>query len=264
MNIMETILVEKHVEYAGIYTLTLNRPDALNAMNTQMAVDIIEALHELKKKDDIRVLVITATGSKSFCVGADLKERNGMTQKQWQEQHDIFEELTVRIREFDFPVIAAINGFAIGGGLEISLSCDFRVAAEHAKLALPEAKLGILPGIGGSQMLPRTIPVGLAKEMLFRGNQMNTSQAKEVGLINHVFPSDVLLQECYEIAKEIASNAPLSLKMIKKSVDMGLQMDLHTGIAFELQSYYKCAESEDRKEGIKAFNEKRLPQWKGY
>lgn len=264
MDNMETIHVEKHPEHFGVFTLTFNRPKALNAMTTQMSLEIIDALHKLQKREDIRVLVITGSGDKSFCVGADLKERNGMTKKQWQEQHNIFEEMAECIRNFDFPVIAAINGFALGGGLEMSLSCDFRVAAEHAKMGLPEARIGIIPGIGGTQMLPRTISMGYAKEMLFRGSHINTEQAKEIDLVNYVFESNQLLQETYAIAKEIAENAPLSLKMLKKAVNNGAQTDLHTGLAFELQSYYKCADSEDRIEGIKAFNEKRSPQWKGY
>jgi enoyl-CoA hydratase len=264
MNKKETILVEKHSEHSGIYTLTFNRPKALNAMTTQMSLEIIEALHELQKVEDIRVLVITGSGDKGFCVGADLKERNGMTKKQWKEQHDIFEDMAECIRNFDFPVIAAINGFALGGGLEMSLSCDFRVAAEHAKMGLPEARIGIIPGLGGTQLLPRSISIGFAKEMLFRGSHINAEQAREIGLVNYVFSSNQLLQETYTIAKEIAANAPLSLKMLKKAVNNGIQTDLHTGLAFELQAYYKCADSDDRHEGIKAFNEKRSPEWKGY
>ncbi|TWI58108.1 enoyl-CoA hydratase-related protein [Halalkalibacter nanhaiisediminis] len=264
METKETVHVSKHDHLDGIYTLTFNRPNAMNALSTQMALDIISSLEELRKKDDLRVLVITGSGEKSFCVGADLKERKGMDQKEWHEQHRIFEQTAEKIRTFDYPIIAALNGYALGGGLELALSADIRMAAEHTEVGFPEAKIGIIPGIGGTQLIPRAISVGIAKEILFRGNRVNAEIAKQLGLVNHIFPSSNLLESTYEIASEIARNAPISLKMIKKAVDTGLQVDINTALSIELQCYYKCADSEDRIEGIESFNEKRLPQWKGY
>lgn len=260
---IEQITLEEHSVHKGVYTLTFNRPNSLNAFTTQMSQEIIKVLDYLSTKEDIRVLVMTGKGDKSFCVGADLKERNGMTDQQWKAQHEIFEEMAEKIRRFDYPVIAAINGFALGGGLEMALSADIRFASSHATLGLPESKLGIIPGIGGTQLLSRLIPVGLAKEMLFRGNRVTAVQAKGLGLVNEVFESDKLLEETYKMAKEMAANAPLSLKMLKKVVDEGLQVSLDKGLSIELQYYYQCANSEDRLEGVKAFAEKRTPVWKG-
>lgn len=263
MKEYKTITIKQDEETPSVYILTLNRPNALNAFTTQMALDIIDCLRELKGDGGVSALIITGKGDRGFCVGADLKERNGMTKKDWKEQHDIFEDMAEAIREFEFPVIAAVNGFALGGGMEIALSCDFRYAADHAQLGLPEAKLGIIPGIGGTQLLPRIIPTGLAKEILYRGGRIPAEKAKECGLVNAVFPADELMAETIKTARDIGRNAPLSLKSLKKAVDYGLQADLHTGLMIELQAYYKCADSEDRLEGVTAFNEKRPPVWKG-
>ncbi|RFU64559.1 enoyl-CoA hydratase [Peribacillus saganii] len=259
----ETIRLERASHNEGIVIITLDRPEAMNAMNTKMAIELIEAFQELKYDDKVRVVVLTSSGTKSFCVGADLKERNGMSKKDWKKQHDYFEEVTESIREFPFPVIAAINGYALGGGLEISLSCDIRTAAEHAEMGLPEAKLGLIPGIGGSQLLSRILPIGIAKEMLYTGKRISAEEGKQWGLINAVFTAETLLEGTINLAENIAKNAPLSLQSLKKAVNKGTETDLATGLAFELEAYYRCANSEDRLEGIYAFNEKRKPEWKG-
>lgn len=259
----ETIEINQNDENKGVFTLMLNRPDSMNALNTQMALDIITALKELKDNKEIRVLILTAAGDRSFCVGADLKERDGMTNDQWKNQHDIFEDAYEKIRNFPYPVIGAINGFALGGGLEMALSCDFRYSADHAKLGLPEVSIGIIPGVGGTQLLPRSIPIGLAKEFLFSGNHIPAQRAKDVGLVNQTVPIEDLLDAVYEIAQDISVNAPISLQSIKQAVNTGIQTDLTTALSIELSQYYKCANSEDRLEGIKAFNEKRKPNWQG-
>ncbi|KIL45146.1 enoyl-CoA hydratase-related protein [Jeotgalibacillus soli] len=263
MKEWETITLNKEYVSHYVYKIELNRPDSLNALNTKMAMELIECLTELKEKKDLRVLVLTAAGDKSFCVGADLKERKGMTNEQWKHQHDVFENAYSLIREFPLPVIAAVNGFALGGGMEMALSCDLRYIAEHAKMGLPEVTIGIIPGVGGTQLLPRTIPVGLAKEFLFRGSHISSEKAEESGLVNGVYSKEELIPKVLDIAKDIAKNAPLSLKAIKKSVNTGLQTDIHTALAIELDQYYTCANSEDRKEGILSFNEKRKPNWQG-
>lgn len=228
-----------------------------------MGLDLIDCIKHLNEQADVRVVILTAAGERSFCAGADLKERNGMTNEQWKRQHDIFEEAAYKLRNFDFPVIGAINGYALAGGLELALSCDFRIAASHAKLGLTEASVGLIPGLGGTQLLPRAIPIGLAKEFLFRANHITADRAKEIGLVNDVVPMEELLNQALEIAKDIGKNAPLSLKAIKKAVNDGLQTDIHTALNIELTHYYTCAKSEDRLEGIKAFNEKRKPNWEG-
>jgi enoyl-CoA hydratase/carnithine racemase len=259
----ETIKIENPDQQKGIVILTLNRPDSMNALNTKMALELIQALDDLKYDENVRVLIITGSGTKSFCVGADLKERNGMTQKDWKKQHDYFEQVTEKIREFPYPVIGAVNGYALGGGMEIALSCDFRTAARQAGMGLPEVKLGLIPGIGGTQLLARILPIGLAKEMLFTGKRITAEEGKQLALINHVFPDETLIEETIELAESIAANAPLSLKALKKAVNKGTETDLATGLVLELEAYYKCANSEDRLEGIYAFNEKRPPEWKG-
>lgn len=246
-----------------VYVLELNRPEAMNSLNTLMAIELIECLKALKEKNDARALIITGNGERSFCTGADLKERKTMTNDQWKKQHDIFEEAYKLIRDFPFPVIAAINGYALGGGMEMVLSCDLRYVADHAKMGLPEVTLGIIPGVGGTQLLSRAIPVTLAKEFLLTGKHITAQKAAEVGLANDVFASEDLMEKTIEIAKDIAKNAPLSLQSIKKAVDTGLQVDINTALSIELDQYYKCANSEDRKEGVLAFNEKRKPNWKG-
>lgn len=259
----ETITLVQDNDTKGIYTLTLNRPDAMNSLNTQMALELIECLKYLKEQKDLRVIIFTGSGEKSFCVGADLKERKGMTNEQWHHQHDIFEEAYGMLRNFPYPVVAAVNGYALGGGMEMMLSCDLRIVADHAKFGLPEVTIGIIPGVGGTQLLPRAIPIGLAKEFLFRGNHIATARAVETGLANYAVPISDLMDKALEIARDMAKNAPLSLKSIKQSINNGLQTDINTALTIELDQYYKCANSKDRQEGILAFNEKRKPNWQG-
>ncbi|MCM3691179.1 enoyl-CoA hydratase/isomerase family protein [Neobacillus niacini] len=259
----ETIKLEKGVQHEGIFILTLNRPDSMNAMNTRMAIELIDVLEELKYDEQVRILILTGSGTKSFCVGADLKERNGMSQKDWKKQHDAFEKVTESLREFPYPVICALNGYALGGGLEIALSCDIRTASESATFGLPEAKLGIIPGIGGTQLLSRILPIGIAKEMLYSGKRITSNEGLQWGLVNHVYSNESILDETIKLAETIAKNAPLSLIALKKAINKGTETDLTTGLILELEAYYKCVNSEDRLEGIYAFNEKRNPQWKG-
>src|SRR5690606_5360266 len=263
MGEYETILLQQNEANKGIFILELNRPESLNAMNTQMGKELIQSLTELAYNKEIRVLIVTGSGDRGFCVGADLKERNGMSKDEWKKQHEIFERASEVLREFPYPVIAGLNGYALGGGLELALGCDMRIAANHAKLGLPEAKVGLIPGIGGTQLLPRTIPVGLAKEMLYRGSHISAERALHLGLVNAVCDKEELLDTALEIASDIAKNAPLSLKAIKQAVNQGLQTDIHTALTIELSHYYTCANSEDRLEGIRAFNEKREPNWQG-
>ncbi|WP_102026605.1 enoyl-CoA hydratase/isomerase family protein [Salirhabdus sp. Marseille-P4669] len=263
MSNWETLALSQDEKTKGVYLLTLNRPNAMNALNTKMGMELIECLRLLHEKDDLRVLILTGSGERSFCVGADLKERNGMTNEDWHRQHDIFEEAYGMIRDFPFPVLVAVNGYALGGGLEMVLSCDLRIFAEHASVGVPEVKIGLIPGVGGTQLLPRTIPVGIAKELLFRGHFMSAKRAEAIGLANYVVEGGDLMEEAFELARDIAKNAPLSLKALKYAVNNGIETDLHAALEIELDQYYKCANSEDRVEGIRAFNEKRQAEWKG-
>ena len=262
-NKWQTLKLDESHAPDFVYVLELNRPDSMNALNTLMAEELIDCIAMLKDQEDLRTLIITGNGTRSFCPGADLKERKTMDNLQWKRQHDIFEEAYEAIRNFPFPVIAAVNGYALGGGMEMLLSCDLRYIAEHAKLGLPEVKLGIIPGVGGTQLLPRAIPIALAKEFLYTGKLLSAQKSVEIGLTNGVYPIESLMEKTIEVAKEIAGNAPLSLQALKKSVDRGLQTDIHSALQIELDQYYKCAYSEDRLEGVLAFNEKRKPNWKG-
>lgn len=262
MEAYETIEIEQSKMNDAIYILTLNRPDRLNAINSKMAYELIDAFTMLKRNDSIRTLIITGHGEKSFCSGADLKERKGMSNEAWKEQHDLFEEAANHIQSFPFPTIAAINGYALAGGLELALRCDIRIAAEHAVVGLTEATIGIIPGLGGTQLLPRLLPIGIAKEMLFSGRKVPATELASYGLFNQIVPYEQLMIESINLAMKIAANAPLSLQSLKKSVDQGLHLDIHSAYEVELEHYYVCANSEDRQEGILSFNEKRKPNWK--
>lgn len=263
MRNLETLEVKQDLEVKGLYLITLNRPKSMNALNTKMAEELIELLNELKFNEDVRVLVVTGSGNKSFCVGADLKERKGMTNEQWKHQHDIFEEAYELIREFPFPVIAGVNGFALGGGMEMMMSCDLRILSDNAEIGVPEVKIGLIPGVGGTQLIPRSIPIGLAKEILFSGSKVSAFRCAEIGLANYVVPFYDLQNKVLEVAREIGKNAPLSLKALKKAINKGIERNLDQALELELEEYYKCANSLDRQEGINAFNEKREPVWQG-
>jgi enoyl-CoA hydratase/carnithine racemase len=263
MNQWETIELIEREEYPFIKIIRLNRPDVLNALNTKMGEELLDCLKQLEKGDQTRTLIFTGAGEKAFCPGADLKERNGMSLADWKKQHDLFEEAYAHIRNFPYPTIAAVNGYAMGGGMEMALSCDIRIASENASFALPEVTRGIMPGVGGTQLLPRTISVGMAKQILFSGQRIDAAKALSVQLVNEVVPLAELLDRALSIAKTIAANAPISLKQIKRSINSGIHMDIDSALEVELEAYYQCVQSEDRMEGVLAFNEKRPPRWQG-
>jgi enoyl-CoA hydratase len=244
--------------------VALNRPEAANAMNTQMGLDLLDLFDGLAAAPRAyRVVVLTGSGARVFCAGGDLKERQGMTDQQWQDQHLIFERAIRAVINCPVPVIAAVNGAAFAGGLEISLCCDFIYAAEHARLALTEVTLGIMPGAGGTQSLPRAIGSRRAKEILLTGKPFTAKQAYEWGMVNRLCKADVLLAEALETATTIAANAPISVRQIKHAVNQGLGVDLATGMMFEIEAYNRMVPTEDRREGIRAFNEKRKPEFQG-
>jgi enoyl-CoA hydratase len=244
--------------------LTLNRPDFANAMNTQMGLDLLAAFDGSNAAPSRqRCIVITGAGARAFCAGGDLKERNGMTDAQWQDQHLIFERAIRAIIDCPVPVIAAVNGAAYAGGLEIALCCDFIYAAAHARFALTEVTLGIMPGAGGTQNLPRAVGARRAKEIMLTGKPFSVEQAFEWGMVNRVCAADALLTDALETAATIAANAPISTRQIKQSVNHGLNMDLRSGMMFEIEAYNRMVPTEDRREGIRAFNEKRKPDFQG-
>jgi enoyl-CoA hydratase len=255
----QTLLIEDAAPH--ILKVTLNRPDAMNAMNTQMGVDMRAFFRDFdhQREPDVRCVIVTGSGDKAFCAGGDLKERRGMTEQAWRRQHVIFEEGMEALWRFPMPVIAAVNGLALGGGCEMALACDFIVAAEHARFGQPEVKLGIMPGAGGTQRLPRRVGIGRGKELLFTGRMIDAKEAAAWGLVNHVVPAADVMPKALELARLIAENGPIAVRQAKKSVDRGIELPLAEALDFEIQVYNICVPSEDRHEGVNAFNEKRKP-----
>ena len=246
-----------------VLLVTLNRPEVANAFNTQMGRDLLDLWTRLvAEPGDVRCVVVTGTG-RVFCAGGDLRERNGMTDAQWQAQHEIFERQYWTLLDCPMPVIAAINGHAYAGGLEFLLACDFAYAVRTARFALTEVTLGIMPGAGGTQFLPRAVGERRAKEIVLTGKPFSAEQAHEWGVLNRLCDGETLMPEVMETATAIAGNAPLSVRQAKKSMAYGMQMDLKTAFRFEVEAYNRLVPTEDRMEGIRAFNEKRKAVFKG-
>jgi len=247
-----------------ILTVTLNRPEAMNALNSQMGLDLIDLWRRLAAQhDDVRVVILTGAGDRAFCAGGDFKERNGMTDAAWRHQHEIFEQAFQAIIDSAVPVIAAANGHAYGGGLEFVLAADFSYGAATARFALTEVTIGIMPGGGGTQTLPRAVGPRRAKELILTGRPFTAQQALEWGVLNQVCQPAALMDAVMTTAQAIAGNAPLSVRQAKKSIQAGLQTDLHSGLKIEIEAYNHLVPTEDRREGIRAFVEKRKPMFQG-
>jgi enoyl-CoA hydratase len=256
----QTLALEPRDEH--VLLVTLNRPQVLNALNTQMGKDKLDLWTRLAAEPaELRCVVLTGAGERAFCAGADLKERDGMSEAVWRAQHEIFERAFMALMELPLPVIAAVNGHAYGGGLEIALACDFIYAAKTARLALSETRLGLMPGGGGTQNLARAAGERRAKELILTAQPFDAQQGYQWGVLNRV--CDNVLEEALATARNIAENAPLAVRQAKKSVHYGLQMDLATGYRFEIEAYNQLVGTEDRKEGVRAFNEKRKPRFQG-
>ena len=247
-----------------VLLIELNRPEVRNALNTQMGLELREIFVPLQfTPGDLRCIVITGVGDKAFCAGGDLKQRDGMTDRDWRLQHAIFEEAYYAVMDCPVPVIAAVNGAAYAGGCELALACDFIYAASGVKFALSEVAIGIMPGGGGTQNLPRAVGERRAKELIMCAKPFSAEKAAEWGMVNEVFPFAELMPQVLETAGRLAANAPISVRQAKKSIHHGLQMDLKNGLIFEVQAYDRMISTEDRLEGIRAFNEKRKPDFKG-
>jgi enoyl-CoA hydratase/carnithine racemase len=258
----ETLLLETHAD--GVLQVTLNRPDVGNAINTRMGQELLDLwLRLTNDAQGVRCVVLTGAGSKIFCAGGDLKERKGMTRAQWTHQHEIFERMSWALVDLPLPVIAAVNGHAYGGGLELALCCDFIYASSSARFAMTEVTLGIMPGMGGTQNLPRAIGERRAKELIMTGQAFTAQQALAWGLLNQSIEPEQLLSETLRTAQTLARNAPLSIRQVKKSIRYGGQMELRTAYRFEVEAYNQLVDTEDRREGVLAFNEKRPPRFKG-
>jgi enoyl-CoA hydratase/carnithine racemase len=252
-------------EPAGqVLQVTLNRPNVANAMNTQMGLDLLDVFTDLfARPDAYRAVVVTGAGERAFCAGGDLKERQGMSDETWQAQHLIFERMIRAVLEAPMPVIAAVNGAAYAGGCEISLGCDFIYAARTARFALTEVTIGIMPGAGGTQTLPRAVGLRRAKEILLTGRPFTAEQAYEWGMVNRLCEPGSVVQDAVETATAIAGNAPISIRQAKRSMHYGVSMSLADGMLFEIEAYNRMVPTDDRREGIASFNEKRKPVFRG-
>jgi enoyl-CoA hydratase/carnithine racemase len=246
----------------GVAVVTFARPQAANALNTRMGEELLLAWTELAARDDLRCVVLAAEG-RHFCAGADLKERNGMTDEAWAGQHRLFEAMIRAQLACPVPVIAAVQGAAMGGGCEMLLAADFAYAADTARFGLPEVGLGIMPGLGGTQLLPRALGSRRALELLTTGRHFTAPQALEWGLVNGVVPSEALMDTVLAVAGEIAAKAPLSVRALKTVVRRGAHLHLAAAMDFEVAEYDRLFVTADRREGVAAFNEKRPAVFRG-
>jgi enoyl-CoA hydratase len=246
-----------------IATITFNRPEVLNALNEASLKEFSHAIDEIAGDEDVRVLILTGAGDKSFVAGADIKEFlkfNALRAKHFSEMgHGIVNKL----QELPIPVIGAVNGFALGGGCEVVIACDFIYASENAMFGLPEINLGIIPGFGGTQRLPRLIGKNRAKEMIFTGKMISSAEAQAMGLVNKVCAQDQLMTEVLNIAKMMVSKGKVSLRAAKQAINTGMDVDLKTGCHIEIDAFAICQASPDAKEGTLAFLEKRAADFKG-
>lgn len=258
----ETLRLER--PSAHVLTVTLDRPERRNAFNTAMATELLGVWQTLAHDPDgVRAAILTGAGDRAFCAGADLKERRGMADDAWHAQHKLFEDMSYALIDCPVPVIGAINGAAFGGGCELALACDFAYAAETARFALTETGIGLIPGIGGTQLLPRRVGLARAKEILLTACPFSAEEALAWGVVNRVCLSDRLPAEALETAERIAGNAPLAVAQALKAADQGMESGLRQGLAVELDCYRSLVGTDDLKEGIAAFNEKRPPVFKG-
>jgi enoyl-CoA hydratase/carnithine racemase len=258
----DTILLTEQRD--GVAILTLNRPAAMNALNSALLYALEAKIAEMRFETGVRVIIITGQGDRAFCAGADLKERATLSPMQVKEYIFTIRNLFTTIEQLSKPVIAAINGIALGGGTELALAADIRIASESATMGLTETRLAIIPGAGGTQRLPRLVGKGKAKEMIFTGKRIGAAEALEIGLVNQVRAPAELLDSCLEMAAQICETGPVAIEQAKYAINVGMETDLSTGLAIESNAYWVCIPTEDRLEGLAAFREKRKPVYKGY
>lgn len=262
MDSTETLKLETIGKH--ILQVTLNRPDAANAFNTQLAWDIVNVFEHLSvDTSDIRVVVVTGSGERAFCAGGDLKERNGMTDDAWYKQHLVYERMARAVLACPLPTIGAVNGAAYGGGCELACALDFIYVSENARFAQTEVRLGIIPGAGGTQTLSRAVGARRAKELILTGRTFTAQEAVQWGMANEILPQAELLPKVLATAQEIAANAPVAIRQALQAITKGTQLSLNDGLAFEIEAYNRTVTTQDRREGVLAFNEKRTPDFKG-
>lgn len=257
-------LVEVEVEVAGrVATVTLNRPEALNAISTELATALAEAVEPLATDPGVRAVVLTGAGERAFCVGADLKQRAGLDDHGWFVQREAFRRGFAAVRRCPLPTVAAVTGFALGGGTELALACDLVVAATDATFGLPEVRLGLVPAGGGTQLLVRRVGPSVAKDLVLTGRQVDAAEAQRLGLADRVVPTAEVLAAATALAAEIAANAPTAVRMAKWALELGADLSLEAAMEVEDQAWRRAVLSDDRREGIAAWVEKRDPVWPG-
>ncbi|MEJ2657343.1 MAG: enoyl-CoA hydratase-related protein [Desulfobacterales bacterium] len=250
-------------ERDGVAMLTLNRPDVMNSFNFALLHALKEQIEALKFNDKIRVVIITGAGQKAFCAGADLKERTAYSELEVKTFIFTIRNLFTDIEYLNKPVIAAVNGIALGGGTELALACDIRIASMNVSMGLTETRLAIIPGAGGTQRLPRLIGRGKAKELIFTGRRVDAREALQIGLLNQICEPETLLEDCFKMAAMICETGPIAIQQAKYAINYGLETDIHTGLGIESNAYWITLPTEDRLEGLAAFKEKRKPVYKG-
>lgn len=244
-----------------IATVTLDRPERYNAMGVKIVEELNAALEELEGEADARAVILTGAGDRAFCSGADLKERAGMDADERWEHNRAMNDFANRLARLQTPTIAAINGLALGGGFEAALACDFRIAAEHAEMGLPEVGIGIVPGSGGTQRLPRLVGPSRAKELILTARRISAAEALDMGVVNGIVPGENLLDEARKLADEIAKNSPLAVAYGKAAVDAAMETSFEQGFRFETAAIRATLASEDYREGLAAFADKRKPEF---
>jgi enoyl-CoA hydratase/carnithine racemase len=254
------VLIERT---GNLAQLVLNRPEVLNAIDNAMGEELGAACDELAADDSVWAIILRGAGERAFCAGADLKARRDFSPEQWAAQRALFRGMFKKMRTVPQPMIAAVHGFALGGGTELAMLADFIVASDDATFGLTEVSLGIIPGGGGTQNLPRLIGRNRAKEMIFTARRITAAEAKQFGLVNHVVTREQLLPTATLIAQDILKNSPFAVRQAKWSIDCGVDRPLEDALACEHEAYMRAIASEDRREGIAAFNEKRPPQFTG-
>jgi len=247
----------------AVALLTLNRPQVMNAFNFDLLFALKTQVERLRFDRNVRAVIITGAGQRAFCSGADLKERATLPPEKVRQYIFTIRNLFTAIEQLNKPVIAGVNGVALGGGTELALACDIRLASTTATMGLTETRLAIIPGAGGTQRLPRLVGCGKAKELIFTGRRVGAEEALRIGLVNHVYEPDALLDECRNMAATIAEGGPVALEQAKYAINFGLETDLATGLAIESNAYWVTIPTKDRMEGLTAFREKRKPVYKG-
>ncbi len=246
-----------------VQILYINRPRVLNALNKDTAEEIRSAVKDFADSNNLAVMIITGMGDRAFAAGADIEAQYPMNAVQGRQWGMLGHEVCRLIENIDKPVIAAINGYALGGGCELAMACDIRLASEKAVLGQPEVSLGITPGFGGTQRLPRLVGEGKAKELIFTGRKIKAEEAHRIGLVDEVYPPEKLMEEALKMAGEIAANAPLAVRLAKEQINRGIQTDIDTAAAIEMGLFGLCFSTADQKEGMGAFLDKRKPQFRG-